>query len=386
MNISYHFAVTQKEREAIYRLRYEVYVEEMHIFGDVADHKKRMLYGPNDANSRLLYAQMDGKIIASLRLNLGKDAPFSKELETTYNLNQLRTAVDDTQLLVLTRFMVRAKYRGSSIAHHMICRVAELCVQEHIEISVCDCQPHLIRYYQRIGFRSYACEVYNDPEFGIMIPLAFVNGDMEYLRAIRSPMRTIFEKRPCNTAEVDRCIQALGTATVKTVQKIPEDERNCLAHELKNMEALFKGFDEKAILSVISSGHLLRLKHNDRLIRKGQPAQTMFVLISGSLEMRDENRVLGQLLPGAIVGELAFLLSGRRTLDVYAGPGGAHLISLDENTIKKKFRSKSSSELLLNLSKVLAQKLSVFTSMGPEKFVFPIIDTSYLRMEGATYE
>ena len=47
MNISYHYAQTQDELEAIYRLRYEIYVEEMHIFGDVADHAKRMLYGPN---------------------------------------------------------------------------------------------------------------------------------------------------------------------------------------------------------------------------------------------------------------------------------------------------------------------------------------------------
>ncbi len=56
MNTTIKIAATEAEREAIYRLRYEVYVEEMQIFGDVADHTRRMLIGPNDADARLMYA------------------------------------------------------------------------------------------------------------------------------------------------------------------------------------------------------------------------------------------------------------------------------------------------------------------------------------------
>ena len=372
MNVSYHYAHTQEELDAIYRLRYEIYVEEMQIFGDVADHQNRMLYDLNDANSRLLYATINGEVIAALRLNLGKDAPFSEELERTYNLNRFRSAIDDSQVLVLTRFMVRPQYRGTSLAHHMICQVAELCLQECIEISVCDCQPHLIRYYQRIGFRSYECDVYNDPEFGIMIPLAFVNGDLDYLKSIRSPMKTIFARRECNTPVVDRCIAALGNSTVQSVRDIPEKDRVNLTNQICEKEALFKDLEKDMVCSIISPGHLMNLAPNDRLIRKGQPAQTMFVLISGYLEMKDGDRVIGKLLPGAIVGELAFLLSGRRTVDIYVGSEGAYLISLDESMLKKKFKSKSSSALLLNLTKILAHKLSTFTTKGSEKFVFPM--------------
>ena len=211
MNVTFHYAETEAERESIYRLRYNVYVEEMHIFGDVADHENQLLTGPNDATARLLYAKVDDEIVGSLRLNLGKDAPYSEELEQTYNLNQFRSAIDDEQMLVLTRFMVKSEYRGTSLAHQMICQVAELCVAENIEVSFCDCQPHLVRYYQRIGFRSYQCTVYNDPEFGIMIPLAFINGDVAYLQRTRSPMKSIFENRPANKLLVSKCIEAIGT-------------------------------------------------------------------------------------------------------------------------------------------------------------------------------
>lgn len=372
MNVSYHYARTQAEIDAIYRLRYEVYVEEMHIFGEVADHQNRMLHDHNDEHGRLLYARVDGEIVASMRLNLGKDAPFTDELKQTYNLDRFLEAIEYDQLLVLTRFMVRDDYRGSSIAHQMICQVGELCLQEDIEISVCDCQPHLVRYYQRIGFRSYGCDVYNDPEFGIMIPLAFVNGDLDYLKAIRSPLQSIFERRTCNTPFVDRCVASIGEPAVQNIADINLENHTSLQDQIYYNTPLFEGLELNTIQSFINQGHLLNLTEGDRLIRKGQTAQTMFILLSGSLEVRDEDRLIGRLYPGAIVGELSLLLSTRRTTDVYVGERDTVLISLEESRLKKKLKSKSSSWLSLNLSKTLARKLNALTSMGPEKFVFPM--------------
>ena len=137
---------------------------------------------------------------------------------------------------------------------------------------------------------------------------------------------------------------------------------------------LFEGLEPNEINSIVSPGHLLDLAPGDRLIRKGQPAQTMFILLSGSLEMRDGSKVVGRLHSGAIVGELSLLLSDRRTVDVYVGPGKARLISLEEGKLKKRFKSRSSStsKLLLNLSKTLARKLTTLTTRGPEEFVFPL--------------
>ena len=188
-----------------------------------------------------MYATIDGEIVASLRLNLGKDAPFSEELEQTYNLDRFRGAIDDSQMLILTRFMVKSEYRGTSIAHQMICQVAKLSLEEDIEVSFCDCQPHLVRYYQRIGFRSYACDIYNDPEFGIMIPLTFIHGDLAYLASIRSPLKAIFEQRESDTVQVDQCIEALGTPTVTNVTALPDPNRMELLEQLKHQVALFGG-------------------------------------------------------------------------------------------------------------------------------------------------
>ena len=378
MNFSFHYAQTQAELDAVYQLRYNVYVEEMHIFGDMADHQNQLLSGPNDATARILYATVNDEIVGSLRLNLGKDAPFSDELEDTYNLQQFRGPVDDDKMLVLTRFMVKPSYRGTSLAHQMICQVAELCLAEGVEVSFCDCQPHLVRYYQRMGFRSYACSIYNDPEFGIMIPLVFINGDLKYLKTIRSPLKAIFEQRTCNTPLVQRCLDKIGIPSVQNIAELVGAERTLLMDSLSEIAPLFEGLDADEVDSIIAPGHLIDLSYGDRLIRKGQPAQTMFILLAGWLEMRDGDRVIGRLYPGAIAGELSLLLSDRRTVDVYVGTPQATLISLEEGKLKKKFKSRSSStsKLLLNLSKTLARKLSTLTTRGPEEFVFPLELTS----------
>lgn len=74
MNVTLTVATTEAEREAIYRLRYEIYVEEMNIFGDGADHAQRRLEDANDATARLMYAAIDGEVVGSMRLNFGADA------------------------------------------------------------------------------------------------------------------------------------------------------------------------------------------------------------------------------------------------------------------------------------------------------------------------
>jgi hypothetical protein len=51
-----HQATTDEERQAIWRERYQIYVEEMERYASIADHENRWLVEPVDASSRLFYA------------------------------------------------------------------------------------------------------------------------------------------------------------------------------------------------------------------------------------------------------------------------------------------------------------------------------------------
>ncbi len=371
MDFTIHIAQTQAEREAIYRLRYEVYVEEMHIFNDVADHEQRMLYGENDAGARLMYAKVGDELIGSLRLNLGKDGQFSNELEQTYDLQRFRSAINDDQLLVLTRFMVRKAYRGSQLSFRMIEEVAEICKREQIDVAVCDCQPHLIRYYQRMGFRSYACPVYNDAAFGIMIPLAFVVRDLAYLDDIRSPLRKALDQPVDDLASIAGIAASLGKPSVDSVADMPKAQMDWVVEQLTTSDpqsrsgaagqtTLFEGMPAKEIASIISKGHVLDLKRDDLMIRSGQQTTTVFMLLSGTVDIYKDGGVVHRAEAGDVVGELGFLLNCRRSADVRVASSSAQVLSFDENRLKKRLNSRTptAAQLLYNLCQILASRVA----------------------------
>ena len=66
MEAKVQVAETEAQREAIYRLRYDIYVEEMNRYGSIADHKNRRLVEPDDAWSRLYFAAEGESIVGEM--------------------------------------------------------------------------------------------------------------------------------------------------------------------------------------------------------------------------------------------------------------------------------------------------------------------------------
>ena len=373
-NITFHIAETEAEREQIYRLRYEIYVEEMHIFGSVADHEHRTLTGHNDEQARLLYAKCGDELIGSMRLNLGKDGDFSEELEATYNLFRFRPLLKDEQLMVLTRFMVKKEFRGGAIAYRMIEQVAKICLEEQIEVAVCDCQPHLIRYYQRMGFQSYECDVYNDGEFGIMIPLAFAVRDLEYLAKIRSPLRVPLEQPVTDLDKVKRIASLFGAPAVRGVAEMDDAETSWIVDQLSSENEsnlsrtrLFEGMSSSEIMPIISKGYLLSLGKEDLMIRSGQQTATVFMVLSGELDVYQDGKLVHRTRAGEVIGELGFILNARRSADVYVSSEHATVLSMDESKLSKRLNSRTpgAAQMLHNLCQILAHKVASRLETSP---------------------
>ncbi len=66
-------ATSDEDREAIYRFRYRVYVEEMDRYRTIADHERKRLIEPDDAASHLFKATAGGEVIGTMRLSWGGD-------------------------------------------------------------------------------------------------------------------------------------------------------------------------------------------------------------------------------------------------------------------------------------------------------------------------
>ncbi len=68
-----YLAQSSTEREAVLRLRYQVYVEELGRYRSIADHKNQLFVEDIDENSRLYYAVEDGQIVDLTCLGPGDD-------------------------------------------------------------------------------------------------------------------------------------------------------------------------------------------------------------------------------------------------------------------------------------------------------------------------
>jgi len=91
-----------------------------------------------------------------------------------------------------------------------------------------------------------------------------------------------------------------------------------LGEQLKQT-ALFAGFTDRQIESVLAAGKERRFAAGEQIIRQGDDAVGFYLIVEGSAEVRSGGAVLAQLGPGDYFGEMALLLENTpRTADVTA--------------------------------------------------------------------
>jgi CRP-like cAMP-binding protein/predicted GNAT family N-acyltransferase len=361
MDVEIRFASTEEEREAVYRLRYDTYVEEMHLYATQADHTRRWLKDEDDSTTHLMYARVGDEVLGTLRMHLGGEGAISEPLATRFALERFLPLVPKEQICVVSRFMVHPDMRGTAVPYRLIQESIRFQLERAQELTFCDCQPHLLNLYLSLGFRPYM-GTSDHPEFGVMVPLVLVLRDREHLEWVGSPLRSLLAAH-VSISEVPA-----------QVAPLLEKARGVLSHELSdpdrywrevhglmgaNRPSVFSGLSKQELQAVLASSHVIQCAPGDYLIRRGQVARTVFVVLSGTLEVRHGERVVAQVTEGEVVGEVAFLLSSSRISDVCATGSGAQVLCLSEKSLRALIDSSSRAAalLLLNLSRALAHKL-----------------------------
>ncbi len=357
-------AETEAQREAIYRLRYEIYVEEMGRYRAVADHKRRRLVEPDDARSRLYFAAEGDEVVGTMRLTWGGDGAFTRRHIQQYDLEPFLAEVPAAQIIVGERFMVTKAHRGSDLIFRLFCTYLRFVNEKRIQLIFGDSEPHLLNLYQGLGFRTYTKRNVNSPETGYLIPLLMVAEDLEHMRAIGSPLTEVLTDFGADS-RLPACLsRLLARDSAVTSQRLTSKEAYVrdVSAALGLAEcrvSLFDGLSEAQTERCLGKSSVIECRKGDRLIKKDNVAQNMFVVLSGTLEVRNGDAVVGLASAGDIVGEMAFLLESPRSLDVYAATEDVRVLSLSESVLKKIIAedSEAAATLLFNLSKMLCYKL-----------------------------
>jgi CRP-like cAMP-binding protein/predicted GNAT family N-acyltransferase len=357
-------ARSEADLRAVQRFKYEIYVAEMGRYTGIADHDQRLLAEEDDPTSHHFLVTVDGKLAATMRLTWGGDDALTQRHVDQYDLAEFLAHLAPADLVVGERFMIDPAYRGSTILFDLFKTYMNFVNDRRIQLIFGDCEPHLLNTYQALGFRTYTERNVNSPETGYLIPLVIVAEDVEHMRRIASPLAEVLTDFGDNArvpANIDELLA--GGAAVKLERADAEDfidDFRKSAAEANALESgLFSNMSEEEIAVCLQKSAIIGCQPGDRVIKCGNVANNMGMVLSGYLEVRDGDKAIGRIGPGEMFGEIAFFLKLPRTMDVVAVEDGTKIVSLNDKAMRNLIESNSDSaaRLLYNISRILCVRL-----------------------------
>ncbi len=351
-------ADTDEDKEAVYRFRYSVYVEEMGRYQDTADHEGRRLVEPDDQESWIFYARDDtGEVVGTARLSWGGNGFTERQIDE-YGLAPFLAELPAEHVALGERVMVRPDLRGTGLVEEVLKCREDTGLAHDVRLQFSACEPHLLSLYLGQGRRTYATKNINTPEAGYLIPLvAFPQGPDALLGV---GVATAADAMPdC----VEQILTGGGGAVMSPLMTSADDyalQLRSAMHEIEQQEiSAFHGFTDEEVERCLGHSNVIECALGDRVLKKGGVARNIFVVLDGTLEARDGEQVVGVIGSGEVFGEMAFLLDRPRTLDVYAASDSVRVLSLSESTIRKMVDVDPAiaAKLLFNVSKMLCVRI-----------------------------
>lgn len=363
MNVKFGQATTPEQLDACMKLRYTVYTEEMNLYQSEDTEETQSLTDAEDAWARIFYAEVDGEIVATSRGNLGCDGTFPESWDGIWEFGRFLPHRSRAQMMVGSRFTIAKEHRGSSIASQLLEFFVAESIKAGARLVFLDCVPHLVGYYQRLGARAYTDSV-EDADVGILVPMCIVLEDETHLARVRSPFLPIMQKLVPEATGTPAWVTEVfhtGPYAEAALQKRTEQGLFLLLSE--NRLPLFAGFTPDEVLQLTKGAILIDNEAEQLMIRRETVYRSVFVVLSGAVDVMAGSRRLARLHAGEVLGEMAFLLGGTRSATVHAGPEGASILTLQEHVLRKIFETVPalSARFHANLARILALRLS---SMG----------------------
>lgn len=367
--MEFKIATSAEELNEVLKLRYQIYVKEMAVYKDAADHKNEILPHKLDKTNRLIYVTDDSKLVGAASLVVGADNPMEEGLIDIYNIKRFKGVIPNEKMSAVLQMITLPSYRSTKLPFRLMAESCKQLIEAGIEYVFCTCQPHLLSMYHRLGFVSYGAKVYNDPEFGIMVPLILAMGDKEHIIKQRSPLKSILEEGDYDLELLQKVKELMGSQSIKQTSKDEGESAHVLSDIVNSTDVqkalFFENLSEAEIQQVISVGHVIECAEGDKVVIEGQVTKTVFVPLEGNLLVQKESRIVSVIQKGEMIGELSFILNQRRTANVFTGEGGAKVLGLEERTLRKIIDKQGpiATNLLLNMSKSLAIRLAETTAL-----------------------
>jgi GNAT superfamily N-acetyltransferase len=176
-------AHSSADREAVYRLRYRVYVEEFGFQQIYADHERKIVQDPLDATAIVLLAEVGGEVVGTVRTNIASDSDLGR-YAALHRLHELR-GVALSRITMTSKLIVDPRYRNGRIARQLVQALFRIGVMHGVAVDFIDCEGRLLPLYERLGYRRTSEQPFEHPELGPRYPLCLWT-DAAYLTRVGS--------------------------------------------------------------------------------------------------------------------------------------------------------------------------------------------------------
>jgi hypothetical protein len=382
--VSITVAESPDEKEAIWRFRYAIYVEEMgklHLAS--ADHGRRWIHDSLDESGRLYAARAGGELVATLRINRADESPLPDSIRKAYGIEHFRR-FPAKALSFSSRLMVAPGLRGSAALHHLLSRAYADGLEAGVLFDFCHCAPALVELYEHLGYRAYT-DNFLDPDVGYRVPMVLVLRDAAFLESIHSPFWRRLKEKPLlwQDSGLTDWLGALFPVSERATEwRLDEDSfwhflTDKLNPDRVNAVPFLEGLSEEERRHVLESGAVLACKPGDAILRAGDVGSELFVLLSGLVAVRQSASVrpLAVFEPGQVFGEIAFIADITRTADVVALEASEVLV-VSQTYLRKMMKASPelAAKLLFNLSRILCERLAFSTHSLPAERDVPASD------------
>jgi CRP-like cAMP-binding protein/predicted GNAT family N-acyltransferase len=376
MSLTVELATSNVDLHAIYQFRYRIYVNEFNLDPPDANHDDKTLKDDLDDISQSFALIDNNEIVGSLRLLFFEDANNLSPLIKKYNCQLAVNTFGPKAICATSRFMLTPKLRSGRVIYKLMTAGFKEACRRGARFNFGDCSPHILPFYEHLGYRRYT-KAYNDTAYGYKLPILMLIRDQERFKQVRSPLLRIASDYE-DDGELRNWFETNYSEylDMETAAFLSEDgffdmlSARVGSDPLHNL-SLLHNMERDEADKILKMGTLIRSHSGDKIIRQGETDNTVYVMLKGIAEIvldHAPDKPVALLAAGDTFGEIGLVAETPRTATVVARSDCEVLVisgQFLQNCIRKE--PTIAAKLLVNLSKALAEKLSLTTAkLGQE--------------------
>ncbi len=300
--------------DRVCRFRYQTYIKELGTAYGQVELTDKMLKDELDEFGITMYAEYEGEIIGTARLNFGCHGEFDDYWIECYDLNVFP---EIKNICLGSKMMISPKWRKTKLSTLFLAQGFRLCKKYQADFFFLDCIPPLVRIYEKIGFRRYKENAPEDANRKYYVPMVGIINDSSYLESVGSPWATIMRE-----TQLEQSSTALFNERIKKdlgfhfEPLLPIETLWNEITQLDNIPSLFRGLSEHQIKLVLPECTFLRIKAGESITYEGDTCDSLFLLTRGKMKKisgsKDNLQLHEIIYPGKNMGVTNYLNSKKR--------------------------------------------------------------------------